>query len=740
MKAGAQHSSWPVKLFFLLSLLALLVSLFCFYQGHVRELAVNGRIQNILLQQVLLQKMMSRSTQQEPSVELADQAGRFEAMLDVIRDYGDGAETARQIRSAWVSLRDLLPGLRVSASLGFSDALSSTDFATLVEHSQSLLDSLKLAAAPATQIESADHLLQLSRSVADRMTEEQRQPGKARGPWLVYEQLLNRFELMSANNAIKDPDARHLLARIREHFTELDQDLQRSLAAVGARDASGARQAINGAAEELETVMNNQLVIQQLTQQQQRSWFRSGLLSLLIAACLLVAMAVAYWRQHQRQQASINRQHEREQASMLRLLDEISSLADGNLDTQATVTEDATGAIADSINYAVTELRRLVGEMLGTSEQVSAAVDEVGATATSLAHAGTLQSREIHRSSNYLKVMAETMTQISGRTTEASRIASQSVEQALQGRAAVGQIADSAVQVQTRVNELEKSLNRLSGSSTRIFDILKSVDEVTDKTRLLALNAAIRGGHQRESGPDSAQLADDVQQLATRLTQFAREIASVVEIIQQDIRSGSEALSRTGEEALITGSLCEDAAASLSTIEEVSRRLSVVVEQLARKTGRQSEVVSQLSANMGVINDVTRKSAHGMQMTAASLDGLKALAGDLQASVAGFRLPAESVSSVVDDLTQSMTQKPVLKPRRRNTASTGSGAAAVAGSASARAADDTRGEAVPAAASEAVNDAVTDVGDDSDDDWAEIDEEGIEKTRRLEDHEQQGLL
>jgi len=286
-------------------------------------------------------------------------------------------------------------------------------------------------------------------------------------------------------------------------------------------------------------LLDDSLVALESTLESERShnslWYTLGLLSSLVSTALLALLCLVMLRGGTKQRQMLSHEDDAREESIHQLLNEIETLAEGNLDTKATVTEGVTGAIADSVNYAVAELRRLVGTLSTSAARVTVAVEETGASARQLANASAVQSREIGRSSTYMQAMSDTLSQLSIRSAEASAIAGESVELAKQGEKAVASTSEIAEAVREQMAQATRMMRRLGDSSKQITRSVRLIDEATDKTRLLAMNTTIKARTSADDEGTSQQLAevaDQVQTLANRLGQSAAEIETLITVVK----------------------------------------------------------------------------------------------------------------------------------------------------------------------------------------------------------------
>ncbi len=359
----------------------------------------------------------------------------------------------------------------------------------------------------------------------------------------------------------------------------------------------------------------------------------------IIAAIFLVMIVYVLINQAKQREMESKQQNERNQQAILQLLDEMGDLADGDLTVTATVTEDVTGAIADSINYAIEALRSLVTTINETSEQVSSSAQESRATAMHLAEASDHQSDQISAASETIKGMAKTIDQMSSDAGESSEIAQRSVEIATKGAETVRSTIQGMDTIREQIQETSKRIKRLGESSQEIGDIVELIDDIADQTNILALNAAMQAAMAGEAGRGFAVVADEVQRLAERSSNATKQIEALVKTIQADTNEAVSSMEDTTSEVVRGATLAEDAGEALKEIENVSNHISERVVSIAEMASTQSSEAGRIDETMSVIQEITAQTSDGTSQTAAAIGTLADLADELQLSVSGFRLP-----------------------------------------------------------------------------------------------------
>ncbi|AOE82849.1 methyl-accepting chemotaxis protein [Pseudomonas sp. TCU-HL1] len=331
--------------------------------------------------------------------------------------------------------------------------------------------------------------------------------------------------------------------------------------------------------------------------------------------------------------------NERNQAAILRLLDEIADLADGDLTVAATVTEDFTGAIADSINYSIDQLRELVETINLTAVQVAAAAQETQATAMHLAEASEHQAQEIAGASAAINEMAVSIDQVSANASESSAVAERSVAIANKGNEVVHNTITGMDNIREQIQDTSKRIKRLGESSQEIGDIVSLINDIADQTNILALNAAIQASMAGDAGRGFAVVADEVQRLAERSSAATKQIEALVKTIQTDTNEAVISMEQTTSEVVRGARLAQDAGVALEEIEKVSKTLAALIQNISNAARQQASSAGHISNTMNVIQEITSQTSAGTTATAKSIGNLAKMASEMRKSVSGFKLP-----------------------------------------------------------------------------------------------------
>ena len=368
--------------------------------------------------------------------------------------------------------------------------------------------------------------------------------------------------------------------------------------------------------------------------------FSAGIVaSFLLTIIMLLRLSYRPIKTLKNSMDTMELQNRHNQDAILRLLDEMGDLADGDLTVTATVTEDITGAIADSINYTIDALRNLVENINSTTLQVASAAQETQATAIHLTDASDHQAQQITEVSSAITDMASSIEQVSHNASQSSDVAEQSVNLAVQGNEAVKKAIDGMDTIREQIQETSKRIKRLGESSQQIGDIVELIDDIAEQTNILSLNAAIQAAMAGEAGRGFAVVADEVQRLAERSSNATKQIDALVKTIQSDTNEAISSMERSTTEVVSGAKLSQDAGTALEQIEAVSHQLADLINNISDAARQQAQAAVSTSDSMNVIQEITMQTSTGTNESAASIGRLLELANELRTSVSGFKLP-----------------------------------------------------------------------------------------------------
>jgi twitching motility protein PilJ len=441
-------------------------------------------------------------------------------------------------------------------------------------------------------------------------------------------------------------DARDAFAQARAAIAPALTALSRAMEKPAELDAARtAAAALVGNASALGTLTDS-LDAHYMAQQDTRTLrtAASGLCILLaLASVFLMVRAYNEDQQAQRIQAEGSREEAKREKDMtqqaiLRLMNEMGDLADGDLTVRATVSEDITGAIADSVNYTIEELSVLVKRINDAAGRVAEASESAQRISAQLLTAAERQSREVTESGQSVLAMAKSMNTVSEEATRSAQVARQSLAAAQNGSTAVSNSIRGMNDIRDQIQETSKRIKRLGESSQEISEIVELISDITEQTNVLALNAAIQAASAGEAGRGFTVVAEEVQRLAERSGEATKQIAAIVRSIQVDTQDAVAAMENSTRGVVEGARLSDAAGQALDGISTVSSELAQLIETISSSAQLQAEQATRVAHGMQSILRITEQTTVGTKQTALSIGQLADLAAELKGSVAGFKV------------------------------------------------------------------------------------------------------
>jgi twitching motility protein PilJ len=677
-RTAAQHRSVFATLL-VISVLALAVATFSVLRETdktSRQVAASGQA---LMQSQRLAKSVSQALVGSPAafLEVRESANVLSSSLKAFQE-GDTSMAIQPLASNFGSLLETIaPRVQAASSnaaivLGqeanltkVSEAVRSINnqSADLLEQAE-IVSSLKLQGnAPASEISASGQLVMLTQRIGKSANELLTLEGVSPDAVYLLRKDLGTFKEIAEGSlagsdelrlrASSDPQIRESLESLLKLYATTRENAEGILD--GAQGLAEARSALDVIVKDseplrrdLQTLQNDLTTSSGLGASELAILLGSALLALLCGTGLAyVQLQESRGRQlsaegqrlaAEAQEQDAKRVNDANQAAILRLMNELQTVAEGDLTQEATVTEDITGAIADSVNYTVEELRSLVGNVQATATRVAQTTSAVESTSTELLAASNEQLREIRETGQSVVDMAQRINQVSGQAQESALVARTSLQAAEQGLQAVQDAIGGMNTIRDQIQETSKRIKRLGESSQEIGEITELISDITEQTNVLALNAAIQAASAGEAGRGFSVVAEEVQRLAERSGDATRQIAALVKTIQTDTQDAVGAMERSTQGVVEGAKLSDNAGTALSEIDRVSRRLADLIEQISEAASREADSANEVAGNIQHIFAVTEQTGEGTRSTALQVRELSAMAEELRQSVSRFKI------------------------------------------------------------------------------------------------------
>ncbi|GBC59138.1 hypothetical protein DENIS_0074 [Desulfonema ishimotonii] len=329
------------------------------------------------------------------------------------------------------------------------------------------------------------------------------------------------------------------------------------------------------------------------------------------------------------------------QTSIMNLLEEISGLAEGDLTARAEVTEDFTGAIADSFNEMAEQLSEVVKNVKDVTLQVISTSQEVSRSTENLAETSEMQAVQVSEAIGAINEMSTSIQQVAENAGQSASVSEQSTSHAKEGANAVRATNRAMESIREHAQETARAIKRLGESSQEIGNIVQLINDIADRTSILALNASIQAAMAGDAGRGFAVVAEEVQRLAERSTNATKQIDTLIKNIQGEINEAGSSMEESIQRVVEGSRLADGARKKLQEIETVSNQLGTLIQSISMASKQQAQASEEIAKTMEEVGEISSQTSGASRQTAVSMKSLAQMSAQLNESVSVFRLSEE---------------------------------------------------------------------------------------------------
>jgi methyl-accepting chemotaxis protein len=325
------------------------------------------------------------------------------------------------------------------------------------------------------------------------------------------------------------------------------------------------------------------------------------------------------------------------QKSITDLLNLINQVARGDLTLRGKVTNDALGNVADSINFMLDNFTTVLDRVRNAAVEVSTNANRI-LVATDEMNTGTgQQDQEITNTSSAVEELTVSMKQVSNNAEASAEAARRALDAAEQGNRAVRDTLDGMQRIRSSVQATARKIKSLGDRSLEISEIINVINDITEQTNLLALNAAIEAARAGEAGRGFAVVADEVRKLAEHSRTATKDIAALIKAIQAETNEAVVVMEEGTKEVEVGAGLADQAGKALEAISSVVRQSAELVQEISLASKQQVRGTEGVANAMQIISGITRQTSQSARQAAGTVGTLVKLSEQLVDALSQFR-------------------------------------------------------------------------------------------------------
>ncbi len=358
--------------------------------------------------------------------------------------------------------------------------------------------------------------------------------------------------------------------------------------------------------------------------------------SLLIIATSLILIIFFYRKETKIKEENLIEETNKNKAAILKLLNEMSYLQNGDLTQKTTINDGVTANIAESINSTIDSLAIVVKKIQNSSLLIKEKTKQINQVAEGLLFSTEHQGNSISEVNNSITAMTTAIETISEKTKNILEMAEKSTEASNFGMQNVKNSMNSMLLIDRNIEETSSLMKKVSDSSKQIYEVINLLTDITEETNILALNATVQASKAGEAGNGFKIVANAIHELADKAGDATRKVAALISAVQTDIQSVASAVETTAQDVNNGVELSSSVEKSLNDIANLSNLLENTIKLVAEDVKNNAQIAKQISQNMKSILNITEETKSSARNTSKAISEVDNISSELTASVQSF--------------------------------------------------------------------------------------------------------
>ncbi|HKF19923.1 MAG TPA: HAMP domain-containing methyl-accepting chemotaxis protein [Candidatus Angelobacter sp.] len=345
------------------------------------------------------------------------------------------------------------------------------------------------------------------------------------------------------------------------------------------------------------------------------------------------------------------------QKSVTEFLTIVSQIARGDLTLRGRVTNDALGNVVDSVNYMLDNFVKVLERVRKGALDVQSSANEILIASEEMSTGAIQQDQEITNTSSAVEQLTVSMKQVSNNAEASAEAARRALDAAEQGNRSVRDTLEGMQRIRSSVQATAKRIKALGDRSLEISEIVNVINDITEQTNLLALNAAIEAARAGEAGRGFAVVADEVRKLAEHSRNATKDIAALIKAIQAETNDAVVVMEEGTKEVEIGAKLADQAGRALDAISSVVRQSAELVQEISLASKQQVRGTEGVANAMQIISNITRQTSQGARQTARTVEQMVHMSEQLNEALSQFRVAAAGPNEARPELVAAATRR-----------------------------------------------------------------------------------